>query len=580
MTASLPSTCDTPQTETGRQGPRLGRWLCDWAARREQRRAGLSSRTLVAGGTVLHVLDGGAVAADAEAFVLLHGFSGEARVWTRFARYLAPNFRIIIPDLAGHGDSDFDSQLDYSIPAHAERVLALLDELGIARAHVAGNSMGGSIAAWIAAYRPERVATLTLISPAGLRAPSRSAFDQQLERGENPFLIEDRHAFDAFYAQIMARPPYTPGPVRDWIAHDFRERRERIARMFRDFVTSPDPTPVLSKISAPTLILWGGRDRIVDPSAASLWCHGITGSRTEVWPWLGHMPMLEDPRSTANCVAGFVAEPRATPAETHGPALVETTLEGLGGCVHRLLRGEVRAVLVKSAMPREACDRVWRNFSSSGGLYRRSDGVSGEMVGTNAFLKSSGEIIDDYLQNNAHAEALFQGVPNLYRQLFDCIEDAGYRFRNAYVDGVPAPTHRGTVWNDIADDSLVLKAHTDWPQVTNSGLEYSDVEHPIAVNFYPRHPSGGASRVRLYDFVPSAQWLAERGILRSGYPIEQAELEGIDYVDIAPEAGDLLLFAAANVHAVFNASRVDDVRLNVNGFIGLSQASGRVLAWA
>lgn len=262
-------------------------------------------------------------------------------------------------------------------------------------------------------------------------------------------------------------------------------------------------------------------------------------------------------------------------------SLIETTLDDLSGEMSGLLSGETAAVLVRSSLPRDQCDRVYTNFASSGGLYERADGVAGRMVGTNAFLKSADDVVEDYARNNCFAELLFRGASNLYRRLFDCVEEAGYRFRHAYIDGVPAPTYRATVWTDKGSDRLVLQAHTDWPQVCHSGMEYSDVEHPVAVNFYPRHPEPGSSYVRLYDFVPNRDWLASRGILNSGYPIHLDELAGIDYIDVHPRAGDMLLFAAAKVHAVFHTPRNDeDVRLNINGFIGFSRASRKVLAWA
>ncbi|MGN6280312.1 hypothetical protein [Frateuria sp.] len=261
--------------------------------------------------------------------------------------------------------------------------------------------------------------------------------------------------------------------------------------------------------------------------------------------------------------------------------LVETTLEGLSREMGGLLTGETAAVLVRGSLSNDQCDRVYANFASSRGVYERGDGVAGRMVGTNAFLKSADDVVEDYARNNGFAELLFRGASNLYRKLFDCVEEAGYRFRHAYIDGVPAPTHRATVWTDKSGDRLALRAHTDWPQVRHSGMEYGDVEHPVAVNFYPRHPEPGSSYVRLYDFVPSRDWLASRGILDSGYPIDMDELADVDYIDVHPRAGDMLLFAASKVHAVFHAPQSDeDVRLNINGFIGFSRTSRKVLAWA
>ncbi|MGE4072202.1 MAG: hypothetical protein AB7E72_13615 [Lysobacterales bacterium] len=267
-------------------------------------------------------------------------------------------------------------------------------------------------------------------------------------------------------------------------------------------------------------------------------------------------------------------------APARAPALVETDLASLDEHLDGLFDGRLSAVLIKRVASDQDCSRIFDNFMRSPGLYQRSDGVSGRMVGTNAFMKDTAAMLLDYLRNNGYAELLFEGANNVFRLLYDAIEDAGHRFRPAYINGVPSPTHRATIWDDSCIEQLVLKAHTDWPQVRHSGREYSDVTHPIAVNFYPRHPDGKASCVRLYDLVPTAHWLRERGIHAGGYPIDFAELHEVPYLDIVPSSGDMLLFAAANVHSVFQArGHASDVRLNINGFIGYSRRANRVLAW-
>lgn len=106
-----------------------------------------------------------------EAIVLLHGYSADKQVWPRFARHLLKNYRVIIPDLAGHGDTGFESSWDYSAPAQAARIAALIDRLGIRKIHIVGNSMGGFIAAHFALGYPERTHSVALIDPAGVKSP-------------------------------------------------------------------------------------------------------------------------------------------------------------------------------------------------------------------------------------------------------------------------------------------------------------------------------------------------------------------------------------------------------------------------
>ena len=576
-----------------------GRWLYTLGTRMERARARLRSVELDAGDCKLRATIGGHRHGPALLFV--HGFTGSKEIWNRCATPLLRHYRLIMIDLPGHGDSSSTQDLDYSVAAHSRRLRAILDFLDIDRAHVVGNSMGGCVAAHFAATHPQRVRHLILISPGGLRGNQLSALDLSIESGRNPFAVSNRTDLDELLDLTMYRPPYIPGIVREHFAQEYANRRERIELMYEQYVGSNQITHLLPALRAPTLILWGAQDRVIDPSTLARWSHTLPTAQTQLWPQVGHLPMLEVPRRCAHAIGEFLAASNQNIQPTPYGAgdnrqlkrhldegfinksshkLVETDMEALLNHIGSLISGEASAVLVKNALASECCDRIFANFNASAGRYSRTDGVSGNMVGTNAFLKYTDEIVDDYLRNNGFAEVLFHGANNLYRNLFDSIEDAGFRFRHAYINGVPAPTHRATVWTDQSSANVVLKAHTDWPQVAFSGQEYADVERPIAINFYPRHPRRGSSRVRLYDFVPEADWLEQRGILHSGYPIHLDELEDVPYLDIEPEAGDLLLFAAAKVHAVFNDDGSGETRLNLNGFFGLSKRSGRVLAWA
>src|SRR5690554_668649 len=78
--------------------------------------------------------------------VMLHGYSSNKNIWNRLAKYFTDDYQVVVPDLAGHDHTPFEQAWSYSIPARAERVVALLDELGIQQAHFIGNRMGGVLA--------------------------------------------------------------------------------------------------------------------------------------------------------------------------------------------------------------------------------------------------------------------------------------------------------------------------------------------------------------------------------------------------------------------------------------------------
>lgn len=270
----------------------------------EARAYGLRERRVDVGDARLAVLEGGPV--DAPAVVLLHGYSADRVVWTRFARHLVRDHRVVVPELAGHGGSGFTAGIGYSAPDQARRVVAVLDHLGIDRAHVAGNSMGGFVAATLGVDHRDRVRSLLLSDAAGVASPQPSDAELAFRAGRNPFLLDSVADFPAFYAMTMARPPYVPGPLKAALAADYVARRDQLAEIFEDFYGVATLDERLDEVTAPTLVMWGERDRLVHPSTARVWADGIAGAALVTYPALGHMPMTEAPRRTATDYRTFL----------------------------------------------------------------------------------------------------------------------------------------------------------------------------------------------------------------------------------------------------------------------------------
>jgi len=274
------------------------------ATRAEARAYGLRERRVDAGDTTLAVLEGGP--ADAPVVVLLHGYSADRVVWVRFAKHLLRDHRVLVPELAGHGASGFTTGTGFSAPAQADRVAVVLDRLGVDGAHVAGNSMGGFVAATLALAHPGRVRSLLLSDAVGVASPEPSEAEELFRQGRNPFLLDDVSAFPEFYAMTMARPPFLPGFLRAALATEYVSRREALAEIFEDFYGVAALDDRLEEITVPTLVMWGAEDRLVHPSTARTWAEGIPGARTVVYPGIGHMPMLEVPRRSAADYRAFL----------------------------------------------------------------------------------------------------------------------------------------------------------------------------------------------------------------------------------------------------------------------------------
>ncbi|MDX1451624.1 MAG: alpha/beta hydrolase [Oleiphilaceae bacterium] len=282
----------------------VGHVLYEQSGMLEARLAGLEEQQVDIGEMVMsvHVQR----QSDKPALVLLHGFSADKNVFNRFARHLKDDFTIVIPDLAGHGKTGFNSAWDYSAAAQAERVVKLMDKLDIAQAHIMGNSMGGFISAVFALNYPERTLSATLIDPAGVRSPQASDMEKMLAQGRNPFEIDNREQFDAFFAMTMARPPWFPDVALAAVAEQYQARKPELRAIFEGFHGKGMMDEQLHRITAPTLILWGAQDRLIHVSSAQVWAKGIANSEVHIWDDIGHMPMMEIPAESASRIKTFI----------------------------------------------------------------------------------------------------------------------------------------------------------------------------------------------------------------------------------------------------------------------------------
>ncbi|WP_210713195.1 alpha/beta fold hydrolase [Pseudomonas sp. MWU349] len=288
--------------------PRIGHLLYDASVALEARLYRLQKVPVQIGEETLMTYQGGP--AQAPVILLLHGLSADKSIWLRFARHFNRDYRLLIPDLGGHGETAYAAHQDYRVPAQAQRLLRLLDACGIQRVQVIGNSMGGYIAAWLAAHAPQRISGLALFDPAGVEAPETSDLQHLLEQGKNPFLVRSRADFQHFYSLTMAAPPRVPEAVLAAIAERYQARRGQLARIFAELQASPPMEPELAKIQAPTLLLWGREDRLLHPSSAQVWAKGVPQAQVQLWEGIGHMPMVERPVRSARLYQQFLERQR------------------------------------------------------------------------------------------------------------------------------------------------------------------------------------------------------------------------------------------------------------------------------
>ncbi|MFO1036220.1 MAG: alpha/beta fold hydrolase [Geminicoccaceae bacterium] len=260
-------------------------------------------------GIRLHVRDTGPK--DAPVVILLHGFASSLDTWDAWAAALVPEFRVVRLDLPGFGLTGPDPTGDYR-DARAVVILAdLMDRLGIERADLIGNSMGGRIAWTFAALHPERVDRLVLISPDGFASPG-------FAYGEKP----DAPAAAGLFRWFLPEPLVRAGL--DSAYGDPSRLGEPVVIRYRDLMLAPgvrdavlarldqtvlvDPVPLLQRIEAPTLILWGEQDRLIPIANAAAYLQAIPDARLVKLPNLGHVPQEESPAVSLAPVRAFLNE--------------------------------------------------------------------------------------------------------------------------------------------------------------------------------------------------------------------------------------------------------------------------------
>ena len=272
----------------------------------ERRASGLEKKKLYVGEHTIQYLEGG----KGETVILLHGFAANKDTWTKFAKSMTPNFHIIAFDLPGFGESSQLKEGPHSISAQAAFLHRITNVMKLGSFHLAGSSMGGAIAGRYAAEYQNKVSSLALFDAAGVPSPQKSEFATLLEKGKNPFFIENTDDFD----QMLEFVFFTPPPILDRFKQYFTE--QSIARRpFEEKVVLEIIDEKYSMIAdlrtiknhqIKTLVVWGNKDRIIDLSTLRVLEKAIPEAEVVVMKDCGHVPMLEKPEEAAEHYSNFL----------------------------------------------------------------------------------------------------------------------------------------------------------------------------------------------------------------------------------------------------------------------------------
>ncbi|SNS02621.1 Pimeloyl-ACP methyl ester carboxylesterase [Geodermatophilus pulveris] len=282
-------------------------------------------------------VDGGAAGAPRERALYVHGLGGASTNWTDLAALLAVRVDGWSLDLPGFGRSRPPARSSYSVRGHVravvdvlERVAAEPGEAAGRPVHLLGNSLGGLVSLAVAARRPDLVATLTLVSPAMPvrrvpRALSRTLLLLLLPGV--PALAERRLSGVTPEQQVRGMVQACFGDPRrvprERLEQALEEARERagqpwatraLTRSMRGLITSylrvgPGSAWRLARsLRPPTLVVWGDRDRLVDPALAPRLAAAVPGARLLVLPGVGHVAMLEAAEPVARAVLALAED--------------------------------------------------------------------------------------------------------------------------------------------------------------------------------------------------------------------------------------------------------------------------------
>jgi pimeloyl-ACP methyl ester carboxylesterase len=254
-------------------------------------------------GMQVHVRDEG-LRSDTVPIVLLHGTSASLHTWEGWVAALKDQRRIITFDLPGFGLTGPHPQNDYSMAAYTRFVIATLDAIGVQRFVIGGNSLGGGIAWQVAAALPQRAQQLILVDASGypLQAQSvpigfRIAAIPQLAwlmRNFTPRVL---------VAESVRNVYGDPARVSDALVDRYYEltlrsgNRDALSKRFAQADWGAGSERIKT-LKLPTLILWGGKDRLIAPEHARQFERDIAGSRLVMFDDLGHVPHEEDAART------------------------------------------------------------------------------------------------------------------------------------------------------------------------------------------------------------------------------------------------------------------------------------------
>ena len=244
---------------------------------------------------------------EGETVLLLHGLFGRKEHCYEFGSYLAPHFHVVIPDLPGFGDSVGYPKSVYRFASVIDLLEEFLGLLAIDTFHVAGNSMGASLAGVMAARFPHEVLSVAFLGPPSITCPKMSDVERLALEGINISVPRTLEQFHQKIDHLFYVKPRVLSDRLDEIGRDEVANYDSHIEVF-DVVQKDDLIldRYIKQVRANTLIIWGDRDRFKDVSGAYYLAENIAHNELRILPDAGHALFQEYPEKIAQLYIEFL----------------------------------------------------------------------------------------------------------------------------------------------------------------------------------------------------------------------------------------------------------------------------------
>nr|WP_090275131.1 alpha/beta fold hydrolase [Mycolicibacterium komanii]CRL68081.1 alpha/beta hydrolase fold protein [Mycolicibacterium komanii] len=254
-----------------------------------------------------------------EVLLLIHGMAGSSETWRAVIPQLSRRYRVIAPDLLGHGHSD-KPRGDYSLGAFAVWLRDLLDELGVSRATIVGQSLGGGVAMQFVYQHPDYCQRLVLISSGGLgpdvgltlRLLSAPGAEFILPAIAPPPVLQVGNKLRGWFRSVGIQ---SPRGAEMWSAYSSladRQTRQAFLRTLRSVVDyRGQAVSALNRLHVttelPVMAIWGDEDRIIPVAHAYAALEARPECRLEVLEGVGHFAHVERPSDVVDLLDDFIS---------------------------------------------------------------------------------------------------------------------------------------------------------------------------------------------------------------------------------------------------------------------------------